>query len=44
MRRIDPWIQAGDDEQPQGGEDDCPLMTARSGERAVALKCDVDVP
>ena len=44
MRRIDPWIQAGDDEQAQGGEDDRPLVTAGGGERAVARQCDVDVP
>ena len=44
MRRIDPWIQTGDDEQAQGGEDDRPLVTAGGGERAVARQCDVDVP
>ena len=43
MRRIDPWIQAGDDEQAQGGEDDRPLVTAGGGERAVALERGIDV-
>ncbi len=43
MRRVDARIEAGDHEQAQVGEDDCALVAAGGGERAVALQRGLDV-